>query len=469
MLDPETSRRLKAVLEQSGYVEAAEIPVEEPSVHIRRIGTSAQLRILLALFMAGEPVLLAAAESALGTELLQVLQGAGLLSIADGDISSAYRVSISDGLLLVYDPLPPTKPDYVTGVNGAARTLANLTLRRRVGSALDIGTGCGYQALLAAHHAQRVVATDILGRAISLTTLNARLNSLTNVECRQGSFFEPIGNDRFDLIVCNPPFIISPDSDYAFRDSGLGGDAVSQMIVGEVARHLNEGGFATVLVNWGLAPEQQWDEPGKRWLADSQCDAVLVRYATLDRLAYAATWNSHLLTLDPGQYRASLERWPSYLEELAFESVTEVGVILRRREGENWIASLEASAGPSGAAGEQLERIFNAHDWLQVHEHGLLDKHVGLIDGHHLHQAMRFAGGSYDIQNATMQPTPGLGVAGEIPADLVPLLFALPQGTVREVVTELAQELDREAATLLREAEAALRALLERGLLVILD
>ena len=51
--------------------------------------------------------------------------------------------------------------DYVPGAGPASIIVANLTVRRPVESAFDLGTGLGYQAFLAARHARRVVATDI--------------------------------------------------------------------------------------------------------------------------------------------------------------------------------------------------------------------------------------------------------------------------------------------------------------------
>ena len=71
--------------------------------------------------------------------------------------------------------------------------LHSLTPRRPIERALDVGTGGGIQALLAAQHARHVVATDVNPRALAYTQLSAALNGLENVEPRQGSLFEPIG------------------------------------------------------------------------------------------------------------------------------------------------------------------------------------------------------------------------------------------------------------------------------------
>ena len=55
----------------------------------------------------------------------------------------------------------PLRDDHVLGVGGAGRTLAALLGREPVASALDLGCGCGIQALHLSRHAARVIATDI--------------------------------------------------------------------------------------------------------------------------------------------------------------------------------------------------------------------------------------------------------------------------------------------------------------------
>jgi len=69
-------------------------------------------------------------------------------------------------------------PDHVLGVGGASTTLSSLIIPRDAELALDLGTGCGIQAMHAARHARRVIATDISARALEYAEFNARLNRI---------------------------------------------------------------------------------------------------------------------------------------------------------------------------------------------------------------------------------------------------------------------------------------------------
>ena len=93
---------------------------------------------------------------------------------------------------------------------------------------------------------------------------------------RDGSLFEPVIDERFDLIATNPPFVISPGTGerLVYRDSGLPGDGVVEHIVRAAPDHLTDGGWCQVLTNWVIARDRPWDERLGAWLSDG-CDALV--------------------------------------------------------------------------------------------------------------------------------------------------------------------------------------------------
>src|SRR5262249_52333375 len=109
------------------------------------------------------------------------------------------------GLVLAYDftrrDSGGVRRDYVMSVSPSSLVLLGMTVRRQSRAALDLGTGCGIQAFAAAKHSRRVVGIDTNPRAIAIARFNAGLNDLANVEFREGSMFDPVEGEAFDLIV----------------------------------------------------------------------------------------------------------------------------------------------------------------------------------------------------------------------------------------------------------------------------
>jgi release factor glutamine methyltransferase len=132
------------------------------------------------------------------------------------------------------------------------------------GSILDLGTGSGVQALLMrGMGATRIVATDISERAVRTAQANEIRNfGDTIVSYRAGNLFEALqtrGDDRFDLIVFNPPGWRSPSealkSKLRHSANGLDlnamfyGDGVLVEFLAQLPNRLASGGRAIVGLN----------------------------------------------------------------------------------------------------------------------------------------------------------------------------------------------------------------------------
>lgn len=227
--------------------------------------------------------------------------------------------------------------DHVLGVGGASLTLAGLQLPHPAGRALDIGTGCGIQALRARRQVAEVVATDVSERALRFTRLNALLNDVSGIRTRHGSLFDPVAGEKFERIVSNPPFVITPRAAgvpaYEYRDGGMQGDDLVAAFVSGVGVHLEPGGVAQLLGNWEYRDGRSGLERARAWVDASPValDAWVIERERIDPLSYAELWIRDGGTL-PGsaEYSALIEAW---LDDFAARGVTEVGfgyVLLRR-------------------------------------------------------------------------------------------------------------------------------------------
>jgi SAM-dependent methyltransferase len=372
--DPAAARVLGRALAKLGYDEESIEEVlgddafesEEPYVvvHERRLPAS-PLATAIRLCFLGRPAGRAEAEAALGAGGVSAFAATGLAYFADDDVVPRGRILPVEDLFLASDGFSrgvDDPPDYVATFTPTARRCAFLTPRRRVRRALDVGTGSGAQALLAAQHADEVVATDLNPRALAFTRANAALNGLDNVETRLGSLFEPVAGERFDLIVCNAPFVVSPESRFVFRDGALPADELSERVVTGAAEHLAEDGFATLLVSWVAADEDEPDVRPFAWTDDTGCDAWILGFSGADPLDHAAGWNDYL-EHDPERFGASLDEWTAYLDDLGVAWITEGAVLLHRRDGAlHVLRADDVDEDNLEPAGEQIQRVFASQE-----------------------------------------------------------------------------------------------------------
>lgn len=268
----------------------------------------------------------------------------------------------------------PLPEDHVLGVGGASLTLAGLQLPTPAQRGLDIGAGCGIQALRARAHVGHVVATDISPRALWFTRLNALLNGVDGIETRHGSLFEPVAGETFDRIVSNPPFVITPrGSDvpaYEYRDGGMVGDDLVAAFVSGVGAHLAPGGVAQLLGNWETRDGVAGLDRVRTWVEASPValDAWVVERETLDPLSYAELWvrDGGTLAGTPG-FAGLVDAW---LDDFGARGVTAVGfgyLLLRRpAEGSPTLARYERlhTALAGDGIGGHLAAALDAHDRL---------------------------------------------------------------------------------------------------------
>jgi methylase of polypeptide subunit release factors len=223
-------------------------------------------------------------------------------------------------------------PDYVLGVGHASMSLVRATSRRDVETLLDLGTGCGVQALHASRHAARITATDVSERALTLAEATFRLNEL-DVELRRGEWFAPVAGRRFDQVVTNPPFVVGPPRvDYVYRDSGLAGDDASALVVRQLPAFLADGGVGQLLASWLHVRGQDWADRVTRWLPPGGgVDAWFVQRDVADPALYVGTWLRDA-GVDPfsPEGREKAAAWLDWFAEQEIEGVGFGFVTLRR-------------------------------------------------------------------------------------------------------------------------------------------
>ena len=432
---PEQAASLRADLADSGWgVEAVAALLGEvadaalrreirlPALRAVRAALAAgpvpsPVAVLTALFMLGEPVPATALDAALPRTAAAGAAAIGLVGQPDGagyvralvdlrpheavDDAGEVRwwVASDLGELVTGRALAP---DHVLGVGGAGLTLACLTPRTPVRTALDLGCGCGIQTLYLLRHAEHVVATDISARALAFTAFNAALAGVSvtgapgtpsaldvapgsgaasapdtasgagRLELLHGSLLEPVAGRRFDLIASNPPFVLTPP---AVREAGLplmeyrdaGGPILPALVAG-LGEHLEPGATAVMLGNWEHRGTASWRDAVAAWLPE-ELDAWILERELQDPVEYATMWlRDGGLTpeRDPEAFDAALEAW---IDDFEARDVRGVGfgylIVHRPRcPREPWRLLEEVTTSGQGVLGPHVAEVLEVRELL---------------------------------------------------------------------------------------------------------
>lgn len=176
------------------------------------------------------------------------LQQAQVLEEHDGLLRSRVRWSSLDGLLFAHSQFPTQANDAVFFGPDSYRfaQLIHTHLQQNftaVHRAVDIGCGAGVGAIVIARARReaQVLALDINPLALRLSTVNAALAEVTNVEIARSDVLQDV-EGNFDLIVANPPYMADP-SERAYRHGGGAlGTGLSLRIVEQALPRLTPGG-----------------------------------------------------------------------------------------------------------------------------------------------------------------------------------------------------------------------------------
>lgn len=395
-MPPSWARDLRAALIATGYTYDGVAELLGRSAHdalarnettpaLRRTAGGSPLETLVRLFLLQTVVARPEAEAAL-PRLVGPLVADRLLGASGGEVTALVDCrpyADDDRDLWILSDLTPgldgspvrVGTDHVLGISPASTSLAQLTQRQPVGRSLDLGTGCGVQALHLARHSHTVVATDVNPRALWMTGLNLAVNETGNVDVRDGSLLEPVAGERFDLIATNPPFVISPPGEarLTYRDSGLPGDEVVERIVRDAPAHLEPGGWLQVLANWAIGRDRPWGERLGDWVSPDHA-ALIVRREVLEPSAYVELWLKDAGLHGAADYLTRYDAWLSWFDEQRIEGVGFGWINVCATPGDHtfldWPYDVEQPIAPAvGAWGDAVEllRGMTDDDLLAAH------------------------------------------------------------------------------------------------------
>ncbi len=491
LLDADGIARLRDALGGAGYTSAGIAERIGPAAveAVRRNDLRALLRVtrdggdplatLIRLFIGGQtesteavtralaPLPLAAAVEA---GLIQAY-GQGFVAAVDldvyGDPAGDWWV-VSD---LDAEARPgPLRVDHVLGVGNAATTLAGATIRRPVGTALDLGTGCGVQALHLSRHAGAVTATDLSERALRFAATTAGLNGL-EWELLAGDMTAPVRGRRFDLVVSNPPFVVGPPTTrYSYRDSGRGGDAICAELAGAAPDLLTDGGTMQFLANWLHVRGEDWRDRVAGWVPAGH-DAWIIQRELSDPVEYVQLWMRDAAELAGGTRVDPLraQAWLDWFDDHKVEAVG-FGLVTIRRSGHTHplvrVEDLRHSIAQPW--GDEVARWFDRREWLARRPGpDLLAARYQRSPDLRLTQHASHDGEDWQVDRQVLTLDGGLNWSREVD----PIALALVSGadgatSLADQLSVLAAAFDTPSATLAAMAAPVVQQLVEKGFLV---
>jgi methylase of polypeptide subunit release factors len=395
----------------------------------------------------------------------------GLLAESDGELRPLAMLFPMDRFIFAADhtsKIDSGASDLVLWPNPTSRLLSRFTVRQKSRATLDVGTGSGVQALLAVGHSDQVVATDLNPRAVSFAAFTAQLNGIKKIEFLTGDGFSPVAGRKFDLIVSNPPFFLTPAEKYLFCDNPLELDQLCRKLAREAPTYLNEDGYFQMLCEWAGIEGQDWHGRLSDWFEGTGCDALVLKGYSQDPAEYA---EEHIRSMTSASETDS-QLYDSYMNYYRKNRVVAIhggAVAMHRRSGTNWMLMEEVEHTPKDAFGDLVAETFARRDFLLCHETDaeLLTVKPRLCPNTRLEQVFQPADGGWKLEGLTLRMPKGLNpIMGLQPVVGEFLLGCDGVRPLNDVVTDFATKVDAPREQVLRECLAAVRKLIERGFLL---
>lgn len=479
-LTPPDARRLREFLAEAHYTNEEfqksailrELPKRAAGnlpYLLERLREPTILNLLLRWFFLSVPAEDDLAAGLVPEPILAIMLEAGMLVRAGSQLSPAVMLTPCDEYLFAADTaalMDAQSPGLVVWPNPTTRLLVQFTIRRPVETTLDLGAGCGIQAVLAANHSRQVTATDLNPRAAEFTAFNARLNGVENIESLTGDTFETVQNRTFDLIVANPPFFVTPSADQMYCENSMELDGYCRRVVREAPRHLNEGGFLQMVFEWVQVRGEGWQDRIREWLQGTGCDAWVFRGYVREAAAYA---RERIRQTSPAADPEALARWMEYYRDRGVEEIHGGILAMRRRAGRNWVRFEDMPSNPGKPFGNAVWQAFAGIDFLELHstDEEMLAARPKLSTDVELEQHMRQVDRRWQPASMELHLTAGIQGSMRLEPPVADFLARLDgRQSLGELASDLAQRVGADPRVVQRECISVVRRLMERRFLL---
>jgi methylase of polypeptide subunit release factors len=429
--------------------------------------------LLARLFVYDDRLTESEACAALGSELLEALLGAGLLaSASEREIAARFLVTPLEGALWLVSDALGASPDSVMGPGGGTQYLARLLCARPRDSVLDVGTGAGTLALVAARAgARRAVGVDLNPRAIALARFNARLNGL-RAEFHVGDAVEPVASESFQLVVSQPPYVVRPPEQgpQTFLFGGATGDELPLHFLRGISGLLCPGGRAYVLLQSATREGQPLAPRLREAIGDRNVDLLCLVSSAPPPAVQASVFASFE---DPSlgeRYAATARRYLDHFESLSMRAFDGALVALSRAEHaaqSEGTYTLGLKVGSVQQDPASLEAFLSGLELLERPAKILERERLRLSPHASVLREVRDTGGDVKADFVVRIAAPGIGSEWPLTSDELEVLSRVDRAaSVGQMLREVAAKTGGLGAPARERLHAFIRSALVRGVLV---
>jgi methylase of polypeptide subunit release factors len=437
--DPQSQlfQQLREILRTSGYCDAGIAPTinEEPLSLPDASAEPTPLNTLLRLFFMSEDCQPHDVSAALHPLTLDQLVKAGILRLQGDFVSTAIRIQPYRQMLFLFPRDTPgaTPEESLMLISPSSLEVAHLMTRRPSRTALDIGTGCGVLAALLAPFCRQVCAIDVNPAAVRVAEFNARWNGLANISFLAGNLLEPVLDRRFDLIVCNPPFLITPvpgvfSARFLFKHSGLPGDIFCINLAREASQLLEEDGYFHMMFQWEEPSDGPWSTHLEKSFSGLGCDVWIARIMTVTAEQYVSEWIEGLSDTEQPDAEILAQQARKYFQDRNV-ATTSTGLLTLRRASQrpNYLWFDEAPDDRLEPYGASVSALFDIRIHVtRLNDSALLQEKLRTSPHLAMLQNSRIAGGRWEPRASELLLAHGLKYSfGDVHLQLAQLLAHL--------------------------------------------
>ena len=338
---------VRELLLRSGYTETLLCErAEVPSIHYFPRGADrAVLRdivdaqsLFVALFIDGAALESRVVRAILPARDFEAIEALGLLKAVPGNASTCMATVTLypiEELFVASDRIDSgeaaartAQPEHVeSAVTAETHRFLQLLPRERRDEVLDLCSGAGLGALLAATFAKRSWAVDGSARATRFARFNAALNQLPNATALHGDLYAPVVGQTFDLIIAHPAY--TPPFELERRNALDDGEGVLREILAGLPEHLRPGGqfFCDCLLGEQEAAPLEQRLRAMLGAHEDDFDIVIGQGPSLDPVHYYAD-----LAREGQASFEQVSRWNRAFERLGVRELLSVALLVQRRD-----------------------------------------------------------------------------------------------------------------------------------------